>query len=244
MSDEQQGHRHEDHGHGHGQHHGHGHAEVADEELSAEELYTPEFWDERYRTAPKLWSGQPNAQLVANASDLTPGAALDVGCGEGGDVIWLARQGWQVTGVDVSQVALDRAAEHAAEAGDDIAARTSWQQVDLLTWAPPTAAYDLVTSHFIHLPPEIRSTVQAGLAAAVRPGGSLLIVGHDRSDLHTTINRPNLPDLFFGADELAAELDPAEWEVLVAATPEREAVDPEGRTVTIKDAVLLARRRG
>ena len=93
---------------------GHGH-DLSEDEAAA--LFEPPAWEERYSGPEKVWSGNPNPQLVAEVTGLTPGTALDVGCGEGGDVIWLARQGWRVTGADFSPAGLARAARHAAEAG-------------------------------------------------------------------------------------------------------------------------------
>jgi SAM-dependent methyltransferase len=206
-------------------------------------MFTQEFWDARYRTADKIWSGNPNPHLVAQVADLSSGSALDVGCGEGADAIWLAAHGWQVTGIDVSTVALDRAAERAADAGREISDRMTWQQADILVWDPAPQQFDLVSAQFIHLPGLARQAVHRRLAAAVRPGGSLLIVGHHPSDLETSVGRPNLPDLFFTADQVAAALDPDDWQIIVAAAPERQTLDPEGRSVTIRDAVLHAVRR-
>jgi SAM-dependent methyltransferase len=222
------------HEHQHGHHHGEG---------VSEEMFTAEFWDERYSGADRIWSGRPNGHLVRVASDLRPGTALDVGCGEGADAVWLAGRGWQVTGVDVSAVALSRAAEAAADAG--IANRTRFEQVDLIKNPTPfpAAAFDLVTSHFLHVPSADRRTLYGHFASAVRPGGTLLIVGHHISDLDTTIGRPNLPDLFFTAEEVAADLDPSTWNILQANSPQREALDPNGNPTTIKDAVLHATRR-
>src|SRR5829696_3906806 len=97
-------------------------------EGDAAEMFEPASWEERYSGERKVWSGNPNPQLVAEASALTPGTALDVGCGEGGDVIWLAQQGWKVTGADFSAQGLARAAAHAEQAG--VADRTDWRQVD------------------------------------------------------------------------------------------------------------------
>jgi SAM-dependent methyltransferase len=218
---------------------GHHHDHDA-EDLSA--MYSQEFWDERYGSAPALWSGKPNERLVEHVADLRPGTALDVGCGEGADALWLASRGWQVTALDISPVALARAAEQAAVAGPEIARRISWEQADLLSWSPRTQV-DLVSAQFLHLPPEPAVRVQAQLAAAVRRGGTLLIVGHDKSDLETTVRRPPVPALFSSPAEIAARLDPEAWDVVVAASPERSAVDPEGRTVTIRDAVMKAARR-
>jgi SAM-dependent methyltransferase len=205
-------------------------------------MFTQEFWDERYGSSEALWSGQPNQRLVENVADRPPGSALDVGCGEGADAIWLAARGWQVTAVDVSQVALDRAARHAEAAGAHVAARISWQRADVLSWTPARAGFDLVCSHYLHLPPAAREVAHRRFAEAVRPGGMLLIVGHHPSDLQTTVPRPNLPELLFTAEHEAASLDPQEWTV-VASAPQREALDPDGNRVAITDAVLRAERK-
>jgi thioredoxin reductase/2-polyprenyl-3-methyl-5-hydroxy-6-metoxy-1,4-benzoquinol methylase len=208
------------------------------------QLLTREFWDERYASTDRVWSGNPNPHLVSTATGLTPATALDVGSGEGGDAIWLAAQGWQVTGVDVSPVALQRAARHAAEAGEAVAQRITWQPADVLNWDPGAQRYDLVSAQFVHLPQPGLTTLHRRLAAAVRPGGTLLIVGHHPSDLETSLRRPNLPELMFTAEQVAANLDPREWEIVGAAAPPRQATDPEGRQITIHDAVLRAVRRG
>jgi SAM-dependent methyltransferase len=200
-------------------------------------------WEERYRAAAAVWSGRPNAALVAEAADLPAGSALDIGCGEGADVLWLAGRGWRVTGVDFSATALQRAAEHAAAQGPEVAGRTGWLQADLTGWRPPAEAFDLVSAHYFHLPPEPRRALFAALAAAVAPGGTLLIVGHHADDLHTSMHRPDIPEMFWTAEEVAAELDPARWELVVVETRPRTGTDPEGREVTISDAVLRARRR-
>lgn len=199
------------------------------------------FWDEHYGSAPALWSGRPNPVLVAEASDLPPGRAIDIGCGEGADALWLAQRGWSVLGVDVSQVALDRAAGPADEAG--LGDRIVWEQRDLLTWSPEPRSLDLVSAQFFHLPADLRPRVYDGLAAAVAPGGTFLVVAHHPSDLDTTMPRPPVEELFFTADELAARLAEDEWEVQLAEARPRTAVDPDGREVAIVDTVLKARRR-
>ena len=174
-------------------------------------------WEERYRGSAALWSGRVNPPLVSEAAGLNPGRALDVGCGEGGDVLWLAGRGWQVTGLDWSQVALDRAAEHAASAG--LAERVDWVQGDVESWPPPRNAYDLVTAHFLHPTAAQRGPLLARLAAAVAPGGTLLWVGHPFSQERAEAWGA---DRFTTASEVAGQLDPAVWEVVVAESRPRE----------------------
>lgn len=202
-------------------------------------VFDKAFWDARYAEADAVWSGNPNPVLVAEAADLPPGSALDIGSGEGADAIWLAARGWTVTGLDVSDVALQRAAAHAGAAG----VRITWRQADLTLDAPVGTGFDLVTAQFMHLPSEQRRALHRRLAAAVAPGGTLLVVGHHPSDLGT-IPRPPLPDLFFTASDVAAELDPDQWEVLCEEARPRPVVHSDsGLTVTIHDTVLRARRR-
>ena len=116
------------------------------------ERWSQASWDQRYSESDKVWSGNPNQRLVEQVADLPPGTALEVGCGEGADAIWLAARGWQVTAIDVSPVVLARAARQAVAAGPEIAARIVWQQADILSWSPPPGQFDLVASHFVHLP--------------------------------------------------------------------------------------------
>jgi SAM-dependent methyltransferase len=214
-----------------------------DHSLDITKLFTQDFWDARYRSADRIWSGNPNPHLVEKVADLVPGTALDVGCGEGADAIWLAARGWHVTGIDVSVVALERAAQRAADAGQEVAERITWQQADILSWEPAPMRFDLVSAQFMHLPSVARESQYHRLAGAVRPGGMLLIVGHHPSDLETSVGRPNLPDLFLTAEQIVTTLEPDDWQIIVAAAPERQTRDPEGRPVTIRDAVLCAIRR-
>ncbi|MBP1160378.1 thioredoxin reductase/SAM-dependent methyltransferase [Rhodococcus sp. PvR044] len=199
-------------------------------------------WEERYRSRSGVWSGSPNPHLVTEAAELTPGTALDVGAGEGADAHWLAERGWRVTAVDFSTTALERAAARAEALGADVVHRLNWVHADL-TAEPVEGRFDLVTAHFMHLPEPQRTVLYARLAAAVAPGGSLLIVGHHPSDLQTTVPRPPVPELFFTAEELAGSLDPDKWDIVAAEARARTTTDPDGREVTIHDAVLRARRR-
>jgi SAM-dependent methyltransferase len=200
------------------------------------------YWEERYRASTAVWSGGPNRQLVAEAADLPPGTALDAGSGEGGDALWLAARGWQVTAVDFAATALERGAQAAAAAG--LADRIEWLRADLRSWTPPPAGYDLVSAQFFHLPPDERAAVFATLAAAVGPGGTLLVVGHDVSDLDSGAHRPHSPELFFTAADVAATLDPAAWEIVTTETRPRAPLEHEAEQgVTVADTVLVAHRR-
>ncbi|MDQ2677298.1 MAG: FAD-dependent oxidoreductase [Actinomycetota bacterium] len=199
------------------------------------------FWEQRYSASDRVWSGNPNPQLVAEATELTPGTALDVGAGEGADSIWLATQGWTVTAVDISSVALDKGRVESEARGADIAGRIAWVQADLTDgWVPP-ARYDLVSAQFMHLPPEHRLPLYERLAAAVAPGGHLLIVGHHPDDMSTSMHRPTVASMYFTAEQLADTLGEG-WEVLVTDARSRGTVDPDGHDTVIRDAVLLARR--
>jgi SAM-dependent methyltransferase len=198
-------------------------------------------WEERYQGTSAVWSGRPNRWLVAEATGLPPGTALDAGSGEGGDALWLAERGWQVTAVDFARTALERGAEAAARAG--LAERVSWVRADLRTWTPP-GSYDLVSVQFLHPAPESRAEVLGRLAGAVAPGGTLLVVGHHVEDLIGGEHRPHPKEMFFTAAELAAQLDPADWQVAAADLRERPATGHEAEHGTVlSDAVLVARRR-
>lgn len=227
--------------------HSHAHSPCHDSHGSRDDPieFTQEFWDDRYRSAGQLWSGQPNPQFAAQAADLVPGEALEAGCGEGADAIWLARRGWTVTGVDVSAVALERGASAARAAdeaaGGDAARRITWRREDLLTWVPEPERFDLVSAQFMHFPPAELAAFHQGLAAAVRPGGTLLLIAHHPEDLHA--QRKGRPDLLWYAEDIAASLDPGRWEVRVAEGAGRSAEDCDGQQVMVRDTVLRAARR-
>jgi SAM-dependent methyltransferase len=207
---------------------------------------TQEQWDERYRSASRIWSGRPNPHLVAEATDLAPGTALDAGSGEGADAIWLAGRRWRVTGVDISPVALERAAAHAAEAGPAVAERITWRHADLTGGEPDPAlgAFDLVSAHFLHLPADELDALHRRLAAAVALGGTLLVVGHHPSDIDTGVRRPRHPGMLFTPERVAEALAPGAWDVVVADVRGRESPGPDGGPpVTVHDSVLRAVRR-
>jgi SAM-dependent methyltransferase len=205
-------------------------------------MFDQPAWEERYGSADRVWSGRPNAQLIAEASDLTPGTALDVGCGEGADAIWLAARGWRVIAVDFATTALRRAAGHAETEGAEVAGRIEWTHADLRVWTPPVAGFDLVSAQYMHLPPAERRDLFSRLAAAVAPGGALLIVGHDISDIEAGAHRPDMPEMFFTVDEVVGSLDAEHWEVVTAEARPRPGHVHEGQDITVHDAVIRARR--
>jgi SAM-dependent methyltransferase len=207
---------------------------------------TQEQWDDRYRSASRIWSGRPNPHLVTEVADLAPGTALDAGSGEGADAIWLAARGWLVTALDISPVALERAAAHAAEAGPAVAERITWRHTDLTAGKPDSGlgTFDLVTVHFLHLPADELDELHRRLAAAVAPGGTLLVVGHHPSDLATGVRRPRHPGMLFTPERVAEVLEPGAWDVVRADVRGREAPGPDGGPpVTVRDSVLRAVRR-
>lgn len=108
------------------------------------------FWEERYRSHTAACSRRPNPQLVTEAGDLAPGTALDAGCGEGADAIWLASRGWRVTAVDIATTALRRARERAETLGADVTSQIDWVQADLTSWTPTEEHFDLVSTHYVH----------------------------------------------------------------------------------------------
>ncbi|MDP3155858.1 MAG: class I SAM-dependent methyltransferase [Archangium sp.] len=193
------------------------------------------FWDQMYRSRPR--KTEPNGVLAETVAGLSPGTALDVCCGMGADAIWLATQGWKVTAIDMSNVALDRAREV------DVAHEVNWIHGDALVWQPPSETYDLVSSQFLHVAPSERSALFERLGSSVRRGGTMLVVAHHASDLQTTVGRAPNAELYFTAEEIEASLVPAQWEITFAGTRPRSGTDHQGRALTIQDMVFKARRR-
>lgn len=192
-------------------------------------------WEAMYRSRDQVFSRDPNGALVAEATGLPPGRALDVGCGEGADAIWLARHGWQVTAADVAQTALDRGAAAAAAAG--VADSVTWMRADL-TAALPAAAFDLVSVQYFPLPREPDHAALCGLLNAVATAGTLLFVSHDLADLAP---RPGFdPNAYYQPSDIAGLLD-HNWAALVDETRARTAPPPPGTHHT-HDTILRAHR--
>ena len=196
-------------------------------------------WDARYSERDGArWSGRPNGRLVAEVASLAPGRALDVGCGEGADAIWLARRGWTVTAIDVSDVAVIRAQEAAERAG----AVVEWVCGDALRTAFPAGSFDLVSMQYPALPKAAGEAAMRALLGTVRPRGLLLAVYHDLSDEHRERmkSRGVDPADYVDADDLARLLGD-EFTVELRAVEPR--IDPPPDNPHIADVILHARRR-
>ncbi|WP_062518822.1 class I SAM-dependent methyltransferase [Demequina silvatica] len=196
-------------------------------------------WEERYRTRHAVWSGHPNAQLVDETATLQPGRALDVGCGEGADAVWLANLGWLVTAVDLSVTALERGRAQAEASG--VAAHIEFTDAELADVLAAHEPWNLVTSQYTHPEQGGRWLVET-LAPAVAPGGMLLVVGHHPTDPHAA-SHPDLRDAAFAAEDVADVLAREDWEV--SATLRERTTRPEGGPERLwRDSVLIARRHG
>lgn len=198
------------------------------------------FWENRYRESGRTWSGRANAALEREAAGLTPGTALDLGSGEGGDALWLALNGWSVTAVDISPTALARGQADAEAAG--LTGRIRWIAADLATWRPD-GPFDLVTAHFLQSPVELpREVILRRAAANVVPGGVLLVVGHAQFPPWSKHQPDGVP--LPTADDVLASLElPAEhWTILTKAAVDRQATGPDGQVATLVDSVLTLRR--
>lgn len=198
--------------------------------------FSADWWEQHYQAHP-TGHVSPGPQLVAEVADLPPGTALDAGCGTGADAIWLAREGWQVTAVDASSTAVGRAQALAAQQDPGVAQRITWLTADLTSWQP-SQRYDLVTSQYVH--PDLPfDQFVARLAAAVAPGGTLLVVGHDHADTHSAAHAPQAASI--GLDAVIGSLPESQWEVHVAETRTRQ-VEHDSKQLTIHDFVVRAHR--
>lgn len=204
-----------------------------------------EYWEARYAEIERVWSGRVNRVLADIASPLTPGRALDLGCGEGGDAVWLAEQGWTTTGVDLAPTAAARGRAAAAERGIPESS-LRFEAGDLATWTTEQR-FDLVTCSFLHSWPQPipREAILHRAAGFVAPGGRFLITSHaaapawaDHEMLHGYVFPTPESDL------AALALDPERWEVLVCELRDREASAPDGTPGTLTDGVVLVRRTG
>ena len=203
-----------------------------------DERYRQSQWDEAVdgESRPDI---APNPYLVGEISGLPPGTALDAGCGEGAEAVWLASRGWDVTAVDIAPIALQRAAARAAEQGVQA---VTWVRADLTVWEPDRR-FDLVTTHYAH-PSTLQLAFYERLSRWVAPGGTLLIVGH--LDTHQHDQEPGRQppaEASVTAADITAQLDDAGWDVGTASHQTRTLTSPNGHMTRLSDVVVRATRR-
>ncbi len=208
--------------------------------------YWERHWQEGAGSRGSVGAGPPNPYLVREIGGLGPGTALDAGCGAGAEAIWLASRGWQVTAVDISSVALARAAELATTSG--AAERVQWAEADLSVWRPGRR-FDLVTTHYAH-PAMPQLAFYERIAGWVAPGGTLLIVGHLNADGDTGGHTDDgghgqhpPAEASATAAAVIARLDATAWQVVVAEECRRTVIVPGGGRIALQDVVVRATRR-
>ena len=193
-----------------------------------------EQWDQRYDKTELVWSVGPNVWVEQVAFGLAPGTALDLGAGEGRNALWLAENGWDVTAVDFSAVAIDRARGLARERLGNAADRVEGVCADLLNYQPTAQSSDLVMLIYLQMPPDQRRNVIEAAAGAVRRGGLLLVVAHDSDNLAHGYGGPQDPSVLYTAVDITADLatsglsiDRADQVVRVVTTDagQRQALD-------------------
>jgi SAM-dependent methyltransferase len=194
-----------------------------------------ERWNEKWRERGTGAAVEPNRFLVAEASGMSPGRALDLASGAGRNAIWLARRGWNVTAVDYSEVGLDEARRRATEQAVEV----EWVTADLIDWSPPAGRFDLVCVLYLQLPREERRLVLGRAAAAVAPGGTILVVGHDLLNLTEGYGGPSNAEVLFTPDDVAGELDGLQVDRTERV---RRAVEDEHGEHQAIDALVVARR--
>jgi len=194
-------------------------------------------WNERYGTAEYVWKADPNRFLVEEAAGLPVGRALDLACGEGRNAVWLAQSGWTATGVDFAEAGLAKGRRLARDRGVEV----DWICADATRWDPPPTAYDLVAVFYLQLPAAARARAMAVAAHALAPGGTLLVVAHDRANLTAGTGGPQDEAVLFTPDDVVADLHAVDPDISVerAETVERPVA---GAARPALDCLVRARR--
>ncbi len=204
-------------------------------------------WDERYAATELVWSAAPNQFVEQALADLPPGRALDLACGEGRNARWLAEQGWQVTAMDFSSVAIEKgrrlADQMADQMPDHTAGRIDWQVGDALS-AALTADLDLVVVAYLQIPAAERATAMRRAFAALAPGGHLFVIGHDTTNLTEGTGGPPDPAVLYAAEDVLKDLAGEDLEVIRAERVARvvRGVDEHGSEGTAWDVLVHVRR--
>lgn len=203
---------------------------------------TSTSWNQRYEDTDLVWSATPNIWVEQLAADLAAGRALDIAAGEGRNSLWLAARGWQVTAVDFSAVALARARQIADRELGRGAGPFETVEADVATWVPRARSYDLVLVAYLHLSEQQRRVAMRGAAEAVAPGGTLLVVGHDRTNLTAGHGGPQNPAVLYRPQDIVADIEPAQLALVRAETVERPVRDDQGQPKMAFDVVVMATR--
>lgn len=161
-----------------------------------------ERWNERYRTKELIWSAGPNETFAQEIGKVAPGKALDLGCGEGRNAIWLAELGWEVTAIDFSEVAIDKARQIADRRGVNV----NWIRDDVSTWQCQPGGFDLVAVLFLHTRTGERNNWLTRATEAVGPGGIFIYIGHDPSNIAKGTGGPQDPDVLPGIEDITSHL--------------------------------------
>jgi 2-polyprenyl-3-methyl-5-hydroxy-6-metoxy-1,4-benzoquinol methylase len=200
------------------------------------DTFGEKFWNSHWQAAGRAGGGSvpPSPYLESELSGITPGTALDAGCGEGAEAIWLAAHGSHVTAADISRTALARAAERADAEGAEV----EWIEADLASWVPGRR-FSLVSTFYAH-PTTPQHEFYTRIAGWVAPGGSLLIVGHRSGSAH---GPQPAPQTMVTAASVSALLDAATWDVRAAHEPQRTLHDRDGHAIRLRDVVVHAVRR-
>lgn len=180
-------------------------------------------WDARYADTELVWSRGPNQVVEAECTGLPPGRAVDLACGEGRNAIWLASRGWDVTAVDFSQVALDKGRRLAEGVAADLA--VDWVCADATQWQGE--GYDLAVVAYFQVPEPDRRRAVRHVVGSLRPGGTLLWVAHDSSNLTEGTGGPQDPRVLMTAEDVVADLDGIPVDV--------ERAERVARVVTVAD---------
>jgi SAM-dependent methyltransferase len=197
-------------------------------------------WDARYSGAEFEWSMHPNRFLTAELDGTPPGRALDLAAGEGRNSVWLAARGWLVTAVDFSRVGLDKGRRLSADHGiGDGGGQVDWVVADLSEYTPARSAFDLVLIAYLQVGAALRGQVLVGAAAALVPGGTLLVVGHDLANLTEGTGGPSSPDVLYTPEAITVALPGLR---IRRAERVRRTVERDGEQVPAVDTLVRAER--